>query len=390
MPAKQRSTWGSIRKKPNGRYEIRYTTSGKQRSTVVHGTKRDAERKLAELRVKYDTGSDDADSFTSIGAFAESVFFPECERRVEDGSMSKTTFKSYKQHYESSIKEPLGDTPLNELKARHVQSWLDGMTKGKASKAKSVLHNIMSRAVTLEYIDSHPVGRRYIMPSKTLPSKRTTDIYHADELNEIFEECRGEFWEPCFIMGAFGGGQRAEVLGSKPSEVEFVKADGSTFALVPIKRGVHLIDGEVVVENHAKNELRESQLIIEEPYSIRLEEIVEELIEDGSEWFVDDGFGSPCNPEAMTRAYKKWLSESSHRFIPFSNLRNSYSTMLHARGYSDDLVKKLMRHSSASKVDYLHYNRPNVDDLISGMLNSAYLRDSKGQSSLRNEKGQSI
>ena len=49
--------------------------------------------------------------------------------------------------------------------------------------------------------------------------------------------------------------------------------------------------------------------------------------------------------------------------MPFGNLRNSYSTMLHRKGYEDSLISKLMRHANLT-ADYRHYNRLDADATI--------------------------
>lgn len=359
-----RSTWGTIRAKSKDTWELRYSVGKKRQSKIVRGTKKDAERKLAELRLKYENNSEET---TTLDSFSEIVFFPECEKRVKDGSMALTTFTGYKNYYKATIKEEFGDCLLEDIRPRSIQAWLNNMSKGKARHAKALLSAILNRAVALEYLEYNVADRRYIMPTENI-TPRTKDIYHEEELNEIFNECQGTFFEPAFIMAAFGGGQRAEVMGTKPKETLFKKQDKQLFALVQIKRGVHLLNKKIEVSDHAKNKLREAALIIGEPYSIRLKEITKEMIEEGQEWYMDDGFGNVADPEAMTRTYKKWLSNSKHKYIPFSNLRNAYSTMLHTKGYPDALVKKLMRHSSGSKIDFEHYNRPDETDLIKQIL----------------------
>lgn len=361
-----RSSWGSVRSKGRGIWEIRYKRGGERKSLTFRGTRKEADKKLAELRTLYE-GKEDGSM--PIKAFFYSVFIPECERRVEgtnDDKMSLTTLSGYKRIFRASIERPLGDIPLEDLDGKTVQAWLDEMTAGKAAHAKSVLKTIMRRADDLDYINGHVMGKRYLMPSEMTSRARTKDVYSEKELNEIAEEAKDEWWIAAFIMAGFGGGQRAEVTGVKPEEVSFPVKDGKTFALVPILRGVHLLDGKVEVLDHAKNEYREENLIIEEPHSLHLKEIVEAC---DAEWLLDDGFGRPVDPEALARAYKSWLAKSTHRYIPFGNLRNAYSTMMHERGLDGDTVHKLMRHAT-NTTDYRHYNRMSDDALMQRLMDN--------------------
>lgn len=355
-----RSSWGSKRQRSKNVWELRYTVAGEPKSETYRGTAKGADRRLGELRLRYEGAT--ADSRTTVGAFFRGVFVPECEARVaappesDTEPMAKSTLRGYVRHYESSIGPTWDDVALEDVRARAVQAWLSGMTYGAARQARATFRTVLNRAVDLEYIEAHPLNRRYILPSARSPRRRSGEVYGPDELQAIFEECEGEFWEPFFILAAFGGAQRAEAVGVFATEVEWVENELGLWAVCPINRGVHLLDGEVVVEERAKNDYRAQPVVVPPPYSLRLRAAVDEALAEGREWLVDDGFGGPLDPEAVTRAYKSWLGRSTHRYVPFGNLRNSYSTMLHREGYEDSLVAKLMRHANLT-TDYAHYNR---------------------------------
>ncbi len=359
-----RSSWGSKRQRSKGVWELRYTVNGKQQSKTFKGTAKQADAELARLRVLHEDAKAPCDASTTIGTFFWGDFIPECEQRVEVGSMARSTLSGYIRAYTASIEEPFADTPLGSLAYRDVQDLLLGMTRGKAQHAKSLLSIVMQRATDKGAIENNVMRRRFIMPTMTSGRERTKDVYSTKELEQIFEECRGEIWEGAFILGAFGGGQRAEVMGVKPHEADFAEdGAGDVWAVVPVNRGVHLLDGEVVVEEHAKNNAREDVMVIPPPYSLRLRQLVRAALKRGDEWLMDDGFGEPTDPEAMTRAYGSWLARSNHRYVPFGNLRNAYSTMLHAKGVPGDMVSKLMRHASPI-TDQRFYNRPGPEERI--------------------------
>jgi integrase len=356
-----RSTWGSIREKSKGAFELRYRVDGEYKSKTVRGTRKAAEKELALLRVKYEGSTR---SQMTINDFWDRVMVPECEMRITNADsaqgMSPTTLRGYKSTYDAAIRTQLGNTRMDKLKAADVQSWLNTMTKGAATHAKAILKLTMRRAEDLEYIEHHPMNKRYIMPGAKGSGGRTKDIYTPAELEAIFRDCAGEVWEAAFILSAFGGGTKNEVFGAKLQEISFEQDERGFFAIVPIKRGVHFINKKVEIIERTKNEYRAAPLVIPEPYSVRLHELAQEGITAGNTWLTDDGFGEPCNPERVVARYKAWLSRSSYRFIPFSNLRNAYSTMMHAQGLEDSTVSKLMRHSNLA-TDYRHYNRPDVE-----------------------------
>lgn len=355
-----RSTWGSKRPKGNG-WELRWTVDGEPDSEMFYGTEKEADDRLAILRVKHlniKNGS------ITIDEFFHAVFVPECDQRVIDGDFSAQTLEDYKSKYITYIRKRFGALRLDALKAHDVQDWLSQMTKGAAIQAKRLLKIIMRRAEDLDYIEYHPMNKRYILPQTTCGYERTEDIYSEDELIKIYDACRDQWWEAAYIMAAFGGGLPSEVGGVKPDEVYFDQTDNGLFAAVPIKQTVHdRRGGSVYISSRAKNKFRQTELIVMPPYSGRLRAIVRAALRNGDEWLFDDGFGQPVKPSVISAAFKSWISKNMNlRFIPFGNLRNAYSTMMHAHGVEDDMVQKLMRHASKSNADYTHYNRPKLEE----------------------------
>lgn len=361
MKKDRRDDWGSIRKsKSKGSYEVRYTVAGKRRSISVQGTLRDAERERAKLRMKYET-YEDCDM--PIGAFWYRVFHPECKTRVKHGDMSPTTLNNYEKIYHANIAPEFESTPLSELKSKDVQRWLYTMTRGAAEHAKTLLKIIMRRAHDLDYIDWHVMNKRYFMPSTEKGSSKSSEKFSLSEAEEVAKLIRGSWLELAFYFAMFGGGQRSEVLGIKPNEVEFIEHQQGLFIAAPVKQTVHFLDGEILVKNSAKNKIREGYIIVSPPYSYRLRELIQASIESGDVWLSDDGFGMPVSPNILSKEWEKFLRKNKIKHVPFANLRNSFSTNMHTLGFEDSTISKLMRHANLT-TDYRNYNTPNADALI--------------------------
>ena len=78
----------------------------------------------------------------------------------------------------------------------------------------------------------------------------------------------------------------------------------------------------------------------------------------------DDGHGGPANPERMSDAYRRWHMGKQFPYVPWKNLRNSYATMLHARGVDLADVARLLGHTTPV-ITYQHYDRPSAEQLAS-------------------------
>ena len=352
--ADARDSWGSIRSRGKGVWQIRYTVGGKPESETVRGTKRDAEKRRKELWSQY--GNRQAPM--TLGEFYESKFVPWME-----SELAPKTVDSYESQWRNHIKGDFGHLLMEDIRPRMIQKWLLTMTYSVAKHARVCLSSIMARAFALEYIEDNPVHRKYQMPDKATSQKRNDGVYTHDELDEIAEECQGEPWEGCFLFAAFGGGQRSEVDGIKLKEI--YEIDGC--AVAPVRQTVHYVDGEVLVLDRAKNEFREEFIVVTPPHSERVFEFVGERLACGDVWLCDDGFGNPMNPMTMAQSYQRWFSRQPYMYVPFMNLRPSYATWMRDEGYSMDDVARLLRHSTNEMLKRI-YDRPRAEALVKGLM----------------------
>lgn len=349
MPKKQaRSTWGSKRKRGENYWELRYSVGKERCNESFRGTAKEADRRLAELRIRYEG----ADEQLTLSQFWRIIYEPEMPIRL-----AESTIPGYTRVWYKDIEPTFGDTLLSDISPRSIQEWLSPMTRGKAKHAKAVLSAILSRAFAMEYIDDNPAQRRYVMPKLQAPGQRSKDIMTLPQLVDVFEAGRGQSWEAAYILAAFGGASREESMSPKPSEIQRV----GEYAVVPIVRGVQRLEREVKVLEWTKNEHRQRDLIIPPPYSHRLLELAQEAESRGDEWLTDDGFGWPIDPNLIADRFKKWFIGKPYKFVPFGNLRNSYGTVMETLGIDSMMVSKIMGHSQPTTF-YKNYFRPSTAD----------------------------
>lgn len=345
-----KNTWGSIRERYKGCWQIRYRIGKQRHQETFRGTRSEAERRLAELRIQYE----DAEKDMTFREFYEMHFVPYME-----SELAPSTRSEYMRTWRRDVMPDYGDTLLRDFSPEDFQEYLLSMTHSKAKHCKAFISSMLSRAMALDKVDKNVAQRRYLIP-KTRGRDRNMDHYTQDELDQIFADCHGEVWEPAFILAAFGGASREEAMGVKVAEVEF--RDG--FAIVPIVRGIQRIDGKIIVCDKPKNEYRERTLIIPPPYSNRLAEILDEHREFGYEWIMDDGFGKPLCPNNIANGtYKRWFLDKPYRFVPFGNLRKSYATAREVDKMDPLTVSNMMGHSQISTT-YRHYMQPSVEQKI--------------------------
>lgn len=363
-----RSSWGSLRPKSKGVWELRYTVGSHQRSETIRGTKKQAERRLSELRIKYEN---------KLTMPTTTQFWKNWYVSYMDSTLAPQTRSEYRRTWSNDIQPIFGDLLLYEITPRMVQDWLTPMTKSKAKHCKACLSSILSRAFALDFIDDNVAQRRYVMPTTTGRS-RSMDTYTLPEMVEIFNACHGEIWEPAFILAAFGGASREESMSPRLSEIQF-DAEGN--ATVPILRGIQRLDGKIVVTEKLKNKYRERNIVIVPPFSYRLREIVYDYMNRGYIWLMDDGMGNVLCPNNVCQGtYKRWFIGKPYRYVTFGNLRKSFATSMVANGMDGLAIANILGHSQLTTT-HQHYNNLQ-EDQKKKLLQNTYgtIRDKKGSS----------
>ena len=228
-----------------------------------------------------------------------------------------------------------------------------------------LLHNfrdtIFNYAEDGEYIHRNVMARRYKLPNKNTSRHMNSEIYDKETLDELLEEMTDEYWLAGFIVSAFGGLRREEAFGLKREDIEFFEG----YATLKIRRTVQYINKELVISDECEEspdtKTPESKRIavLVDPYAQRLRNILSEAERENDIWMLDDGFGAPINPDRAASAYKRWFTNHPFVYIPWKNLRASYSTMLEDLGVPIETAAKLLGHSNISTT-YAYYTKPKV------------------------------
>lgn len=350
-----RSTFGSVRERSKGVWEIRYYCDGKRRSSSLRGSRKDAERRLAELQVQY-SDIPLASAEMTVAVFWNAI----CEQALKE-RVQVTTYEGYCSNYKNHILPKFGDVPINQVTYKQVQELLSSISFGAARSTKRTLSVIWTEAEKHDVIGENIMRRKYTLPKRHESQAVAINdkIYTLAELNEIFTRCRGEVWEPAFIMSAFGGMRREEACAFKVGEIEH---DGQA-AYCNISRVAVRTNNATVIKDEAKTEASIRTVTIIEPYASRLVEIQNECAAQGFVWLLDDGFGELINPDRVSDMYRRWLRDNGMKYIPWKNLRNSYATALHEQGVDLSMIAKMLGHKTPM-VTYKHYDKPKLDAFI--------------------------
>lgn len=367
MTRRLRDEWGSITEVERGkRYRIRYWGADddgiyRRMSCTVRGTKRDAEKKRAELMLRH---SDERQTVT-IDYIWSQWYLPFMMRKLEDKEMSEKTVSQRRSKYRSIIKDRWGDVPCDGVKPLLVQQWLDTETFNSATAAMGILRPMLDYAVRYGQIDSNPFREKYVMPSKSSVSRKDDGIWTLDELGVVWDAVRGEWYEGAFLCAAYGGMRVGESMGVMVSDINMHQEDGLAVATVHVQRQVLNSGG---VSDRLKNpQSNRTAVIVGEP-AARLSEIAEAA----STWVCGDGFGNHTKQARLSKAWRSLADRlPDGLWHPYRNLRNGYQTFMRWEvGLAPYYIEELLGHKGSSVTD-LYYDRP-TPEIIASMTVSAW------------------
>ena len=356
---RRRSAWATISEVERGRrYRIRYwgkDADGEYRrmSETVRGTRRDAELRRSELMLGH---SEDAPCPTVAQAWERWVL-PSYERRVEEGTFGAGSLRQYLSGWSAHVEPTWAAVPLDAVRPLAVQQWLSGLTYSQALVGVKVLSAVMDAAVRYECCDHNPMREKYLMPPKSTVRRRDKGVWTLAELMRLWDGVRGEWFEPAFVLAAFGGCRVGESLGALARDVELRVVGGVPVALVSIER-------QVDWAGHATDVLKTDEsrrvAVVAGRAARRLAEIAAALPPACP--LTNDGFGGYQSQGRLNRAWKDAGAEH-----PFRNLRNSWQTWMRWEvGLPPYYIEPLMGHKVRG-VTGQHYDRPTPEVLAAAV-----------------------
>ena len=214
---------GSIRKRPDGLWEGRYTPgvdpkTGKQIQKSVYGkTQKEVRAKLNQILVEIETGTYLEPSLMTVSEWLD-IWLKDYISNVKP-----STVKSYQDHVRLNIKPYIGQIKLKKLTAPMVQSMYNDLLREKGLSPKTVknvhgvLHRAMEQCVRLGYLRTHPLD------AVTLPRIEKAKIHPMEDdlLTSFLREIRGNPYESVYYVTVFTGLRQSEVLGLTWDCVDF-------------------------------------------------------------------------------------------------------------------------------------------------------------------------
>lgn len=350
---KRRDQWGSVTydaKRQVG--YIRYWASIDERGYMrhcktVHGTRQEVEEERARMLIAHGKEK----PVPNVKYVWDTWCLPDLKNLVSNGDMAPLTLRSYEKSWRLYIKPRWATTALDQVRPLQIQQWILTMGASPAEQAISAMSRIMDYAVRYELVQHNPMREKYLMPSKSTIVRADKGVWKLQELCGVWQRVYGLWWEPAFMLAAFGGCRLGESLAPLAGDVELRDVDGVTVALIPIT-GQLASTGNKVVKTKTPQSVR--TVIVAGRAAVRLGEIAASM---PPEWpLSNNGFGERYPQARLKDTWRKMKMEH-----PYRNLRNGWQTYMRwDLQVSPNYIEPMMGHKLPG-VTGAHYDRPDAE-----------------------------
>ena len=312
---------GTIRKRPDGRWEGRYSTgfdpkTGKQIQKSVYGSsQKEVRQKLSKITSEIDEGIYTDPCNMKLSTWLD-IWLKEYT-----GNLKASTLSIYDSHVRTHLKPNLGQIRLSKLAPHMVQHLYNELLNERGLSAKTVknvhgaLHRAMEQAKQLGYIRVNPLDA-VIVP-------------RVEKTHRFLNVIKGEPDELIYFVTVFTGLRQGEVLGLTWDCVDF-----ENNMLLINKQHTQLRKTKEYVFASLKNDKIRTLTVADEVMdALRRQQKKQEAWaeEAGSAW---------SNPDQLV------FTNELGRYVSNKTLYNRFKRLMKANGF-DELRFHSLRHTFA-------------------------------------------
>ena len=358
MARRQRASFGCVQRVAAGKYRLRWMEDGVCRTETLHGTRREADDRMAEIRTR--VGSGPSKRPVTVGEAYERYYWPHVLATAVDNTRANTA-SAWRAH----VAPRWAGAALRDVRPADLQEWLLSLTSSQATAALRVMRGVFREASLYELADPAPLSVCYRMPDR-VERPRTRDVVAPADMGAYWKAAQGARLGAMFVLSACCGLRVGEALGPKVGEVEREERDGTVVASVPVLRQVNNV-GKVAVRQVGGQQVERLKTrksarwaAVGGEWAERLLALQEEAAARGDVWMTDDGFGGPVAQRAAREAWQAALHEAGLPYVLLTNLRATFATQMDARDVPVEQIARLMGHATPN-ITFDVYERPGRD-----------------------------
>lgn len=321
------------------------TGKRKQQWISVKGTKKDAERKLADLLHQLDNGTFIKPSKTTLAEFLERWL-----RDYAKPNLSPRGFERYAGIIRKHITPDMGSLMLTQLRPEHLQkhytaSLNNGLSARTVRYHHAVIHKALQMAVKWGLV-SRNVADGVDVPRARHPEMQTWD---ENDVTRFLEAAKDSPYYALFYTALYTGMRRSELLGLKWGDVDFILSQ------VYINRSLHhLKDGSYVFTQPKSAKSRRTIALPPSAFLVLKDHHKKQKLERAVLGIplTDDNLvfsqfnGKPLRPNTITRAWAMLVARAGLKVIRLHDARHTHASLMLKQGIHPKIVQERLGHTS--------------------------------------------
>jgi len=328
------------------------TGKRKQQWISVKGTKKEAEKKLAELLHQLDTGTYMKPGKTTLAEFLQYWL-----KDYVTPNLGPRTKEGYESIVRSHLVPFLGKIFLTQLKPEHLQQYYaDQFTKGRIGKdtglsARTVRSHHMVLHKALECAVRWGLIMRNLADAVAPPRAQRAEmhIWGEDEIIRFLEAAKKTEYYPIFHLALFTGMRRSEFMALRWQDIDFI------FNQIHVSRSVHQLHNGSLVYRQPKSAKGQRSIALSPDAALVLKEhrnrqamnraVLGSVLKDEDLIFSHQD-GSPMLPDTISHAWTKLVKRTGLSRIRLHDARHSHASLMLKQGIHPKIVQERLGHAS--------------------------------------------
>jgi len=343
---------GHITKRGKNSYYIvislgKDATTGKykQHCESVKGTKKEAEKRLAEVLHQLDNGTFIKPEKTTVAEFLQLWL-----KDYAKPNLSPRGYERYQGIITKHIIPDFGSITLTQLRSEHLQKHYtdklnNGLSAGTVRYHHAVIHKALQTAFKWGLIN------RNVADGVDVPHKHRTEMqtWVEHDVIRFIEAAKESPYYALFCLALYTGMRRSELLALRLHDVDFLMCN------IYVNRSLHhLKDGTYVFTEPKTTRSRRS--IALSPSAIlvlsehkRNQEVCSEML---GKKIADDSLifstieGEPLRPNTITRAWSMLAERAGVKVIRLHDARHTHASLMLKAGIHPKIVQERLGHST--------------------------------------------
>ena len=311
----------------------------------VKGTKKEAEKRLAELLHQIDNGT-----FIKPGKTTLAEYLEKWLRDYAMPNLSPRGFERYTGIIRQHLVPELGGIVLTQLRPEHLQRHYtatlnSGLSAGTVRYHHAVIHKALQTAVKWGLLS------RNVADGVDVPRIRRNEMqtWDEDEIARFLETAKDSTYYALFYTALFTGMRRSELLALRWQDIDFIFSqvyvnrslhhlkDGSYIFTEPksakSRRTIALSPSAILTLREHKEKQEAQRILLGTP--LKENDLVFSTLE-----------GKPLRPNTITRAWVMLAKRAGVRVIRLHDARHTHASLMLKQGTHPKIVQERLGHSS--------------------------------------------